>query len=514
LHHPEGRAVADVGDLIPTDHPIVETYRGGPPAVDGRCVLLWVQRGKRATANRAANLAILAADMLGLPVVAAFCLVPDYPAATLRAYTFMAEGLRELPDAFAARNVGWALRVGRPEVEIPALTAEFGAALVVTDQDTLPLGRAWRTGVAAALDVPLVAVDSDTVAPPYLFPREEHATHTLRPKLWRAIAAGGFLDPIADPAAAVVSGLSAVRTGPDPLAALETFPIDRAVGPSPTVQGGRAEAWCRFGLFLDTRVDGYAPGGRHKPEPAAQSGLSPFFHYGQVGPVEVARAAIGRWVGEAGWVGPRGFARFGPEPAAADEPLATFLDELVTQRELAVNFALRNPAFDRYEGLPEWGRATLEAHAADPRPVRYDGRTIEFGETGDRLWNAAQRQLVFEGYLPNRLRMYWAKQLLLWTVSPREAFDLALRLNDRYQLDGRDPNGYAGIAWSIGGRHDRPFPPKKPVLGLIRPMGLKGMRQKFDLDAYIARVEALTGEPVPGTEPPLPSRRQGALALG
>ncbi len=506
--------MSDVRDLIPTDHPIVETYRGGPPGNDGRCVLLWVQRAKRASANRAANLAVLAADTLRLPVVAAFCLVPGYPAATLRAYAFMAEGLRELPDAFAARNIGWVLRVGRPEAEIPALAADFGAALVVTDQDTLPLGRAWREGVAAQLAVPLVAVDTDTVAPPILFPREEHAAHTLRPKLWKAIAAGGFLDPIADPPAAVSGELSALRSGPDPVAALETFEIDRSVGPSPTIRGGRAGAWQRFDLFLGTRADGYATGGRHKPEPAAQSGLSPFLHYGQVGPVEVARAAIGRRVGEAGWLGPRGFARFGPEPTVADEPLAMFLDELVTQRELAVNFALRNPGFDRYEGLPEWGRATLEVHADDPRPVLYDRRTIEFGETGDRLWNAAQRQLVFEGSMPNRLRMYWAKQLLYWTASPREALDLALALNDRYQLDGRDPNGYAGVAWSIGGRHDRPFPPKKPVLGLIRPMGLKGMRQKFDLEAYIARVETLTGEAVPGTEPPLPAGRQRALALG
>jgi deoxyribodipyrimidine photo-lyase len=325
---------------------------------------------------------------------------------------------------------------------------------------------------------------------------------------------GGFLDPIADPPAAVSGELSALRSGPRPLAALETFEIDRSVGPSPTIRGGRAGAGAGSTCSWGRGRTATPRAAVHKPEPAAQSGLSPFLHYGQVGPVEVARAAIGRRVGEAGWLGPRGFARFGPEPAVDDEPLAMFLDELVTQRELAVNFALRNLAFDRYEGLPEWGRATLEVHADDPRPIRYERRTIEFGETGDRLWNAAQRQLVFEGSMPNRLRMYWAKQLLYWTASPREALELALALNDRYQLDGRDPNGYAGVAWSIGGRHDRPFPPKKPVLGLIRPMGLKGMRQKFDLEAYIARVEGPDRRGGAGAEPPLPAGRQGALALG
>jgi deoxyribodipyrimidine photo-lyase len=505
--------VADISELIPIDHPIVEVYRGGAPAAGGRCVLLWVQRAKRAEANRAVNLAVRAADGLRLPVVAAFCLVPAYPKATLRAYAFMVEGLRDLPAAFAARGIAWTLRVGEPAMAIPALATELGAALVVTDQDTLPLGRTWRQKVASQLGVPLVAVDTDTIAPPRLFPKEEDAAHTLRPKLWKAISAGKLLDPIADPPAAVAA-VVAPDPGPDPLAALETLDLDRSVGPSPTIRGGRAEAWRRFAAFLTERMDGYASGGRHRPEPAAQSGLSPWLHYGQLGPLEIARAAIVHRVGGAGWVGPRGLARFGPEPAAADEPLALFLDELITQRELAVNFALRNPAFDRYAGLPEWGRATLAAHAADPRPARYPERAIEFGETADRLWNAAQRQLVFEGYLPNRLRMYWAKQLLFWTPTPEAAFDLAIRLNDRYQLDGRDPNGYAGIAWSIGGRHDRPFPPKKPVLGLIRPMGLSGMRRKFDVEAYIARVEALTGERVPGSEPARPAERQSGMALG
>lgn len=505
--------MADVKKLIPNGDPAVEVYRGGEPAA-GRCVLLWVQRAKRAEANRAANLAAAVADELNLPVVALFCLVPAYPKATLRAYAFMAEGLRELSAAFAARGIGWALRVGEPAAAIPAAAAELAAVLVVTDQDTLPLGRAWRRAVAERLAAPLVAVDTDTVAPPRLFPTEEHAAHTLRPKLWRAVAAGGYLDPIADPRPQVDAAGRFPQTiaGPDPIAALDGLTMDRAVGPSPTIRGGRSGAWQRLDRFLGERFSGYL-GSRHDPAAGAQSNLSPFLHYGQLGPLEVARAAIDRRVGAGGFVGPRGFARFGSEPAADDETLAAFLDELITQRELAVNFALRNPAFDRFEGLPDWGRKTLAEHAKDRRPVLYDERAIERGETGDRLWNASQRQLVFEGYLPNRLRMYWAKRLLRWTPSPEDAFGLAVRLNDRYQIDGRDPNGYAGIAWSIGGRHDRPFPPNKPIFGLVRPMGLAGMRRKFDLDAYIARVEALTGEPVPGDEPPRPAGRQTALVL-
>jgi deoxyribodipyrimidine photo-lyase len=487
--------VPDIAALVPADHPAVEVYRGGETDPAGRCVLLWVQRAKRAESNRAANLAIRVADALGLPVVAAFCLVPGYPAATLRAYAFLAEGLAELPEAFAARGIGWALVVGEPPAEIPALARDLGAAAVVADQDTLPLGRRWRQDAAAALTVPLVACDTDTVVPMAAFPALEHAAHTFRPKAWRTIAAANLLAPIADPAPAI---RSAHRRGPAPLAALETFPIDRAVGPSPTIRGGRGEGLRRLDRFLRERLDAYAED-RNRPERQGSSTLSPFLHYGQLGPVEVARAAVDHRLGEgSGLLAPRGVAAVGPPPHPADPTLQAFLDELVTQRDLAANHALRNPRFDRYEGLPEWGLATLATHAADPRPILYPESVLEAGETGDRLWNAAQRQMVFEGFMPNRLRMYWAKQLLLWTATPRQAFDLALRLNDRYQLDGRDPNGYANIAWCIGGRHDRPFPPKKPVLGLIRPTSLNGMRKKFDVDAYVAMVERLTGEPVPG----------------
>jgi deoxyribodipyrimidine photo-lyase len=177
-------------------------------------------------------------------------------------------------------------------------------------------------------------------------------------------------------------------------------------------------------------------------------------------------------------------------PAAAVE---AFLDELITQRELAINFCLRNPYYDAYAGLPDWGRRTLDRHRHDPRPVSYTLEQLEAGQTNDRIWNACQRLMVLEGWLPNVLRMYWAKQLLHWTRTPEEAHEVAITLNDRYFLDGRDANGYAQVAWAIGGRHDRPFPPERPVIGLIRPMGIKALRKRFDIDAFVARVEQRLG---------------------
>jgi deoxyribodipyrimidine photo-lyase len=473
-----------------SDEPWIDILRPGPPAQQGRCVLFWVQRAKRATANRAANVAVRIADRIGLPVIAAFVLVPDYPSATLRAYRFMAEGLRELPDAFRERGIGWALRVGDPVAEIPRLVGDLGATAVVTDHDPLRIGRRWREAIARDLTVPFLTVASDTIAPPGLFPKAEFAAHTLRPKLWRAISGGNYLDVLPDPAPRVRNALSRLNDGPDPLEVLDTLPIDRSVPPSPRFRGGRAEALRRLDRFLDERLERY-PENRGRPETDSQSELSPYLHYGQIGPLEVARAAIARRVGDRAWLAPKGLATIGGGNGDAidDLPLVTFLDELITQRELAVNFALRNTAYDDWEGLPEWGRATLDKHRDDRRPTLYPPARIEAGETGDRLWNAAQRQMLAEGWMHNRLRMYWAKQLLFWTADPEEAFALAVRLNDRFFLDGRDSNGYAGVAWSIGGRHDRPFPPDKPILGLVRPMTARGMARKFDTEAYISMIE-------------------------
>lgn len=462
----------DIAALLPKADPRIEVFRGGPVAGEARCVLLWVQRAQRATGNLAANLAVDLGDALGLPVVAGFCMAPTFPRATLRAYHFMAEGLVELPDAFAARGVGWALRVGEPAAEIPALARGLGAALVVTDQNPLRIGRAWRADAAQALAVPLVAVDADVAVPAALFPKEEFAARTIRPKLLRVL--GDHLRPIPTTRA---RRRSDHRDGPDPLALLDggTIRASREVGPVSGFPGGATAASATLRRFLAERLRGYATN-RDRAHEDLTSRLGPYLHYGQIGPIEVALAV--RAAGEGGI------------PA---EDVDAFLNEAVVQRELSVNFALRDPDYDRYAGLPEWGRKTLAEHAADPRPETYTARQLDRAETGDRLWNAAQRQMVAEGFMPNRLRMYWAKQVVRWSETPEAAFEVLVEMNDRYFLCGRDAAGYANIAWAVGGRHDRPFPPNKPILGLVRPMGLGAMKRTCDIDAYIRNVERRHG---------------------
>lgn len=462
--------MALVSTMVDTEDARIEVLRDGEPGADGRAVLLWVQRAQRASGNLAANLAVEIADALKLPVVAVFCLVPAYPRATLRAYHFMAEGLRELPEAFAARGIGWELRVGEPEDVVPALAAELGAAVAVTDQAPTRPGREWKRGVADRLAVPLLAVDADVIVPTALFPKEEWAPRTIRPKLWRM--AEEHLTPTPDPNP---HRRSDHRTGPNPLDAIAKFAIDRSVSPTERFHGGQKAARTRLRGFLTDHLKTYETD-RNRADIDGSSGMSPFLHYGQISPIEVACAA-----------------RDARATGAAKESVDSFMNEIMVQRELTINFALRNPDFDRYEGLPEWGRKSLAKHAGDPRPVLYDRGTMERGETGDPLWNAAQRQMVAEGYMPNRLRMYWAKQALLWTATPEEAYDVVMTMNDRHFVCGRDASGYAQVAWAIGGRHDRPFPPERPILGLIRPMGAKGMRKYFDTDGYIRQIEERHG---------------------
>lgn len=499
-------SLAGIERFVAADDQWTSLLRAGNIPCDAQCMLLWVQRAQRATDNRAANLAVRIGNALKLPVVALFVLAPGYPDATRRGYQFMAEGLAELPNDFAARGIAWTMRVGDPCSVVPALATELRAGCIVTDMDPLRIARGWRALVAENLMVPFVEVATDSIVPPSGFPKLEYAPRTIRPKLWRKIASEpDLLDAI--PTIRGNVPLIGIDPGPNPREVVQSLKFSETSPPS-NLHGGGRTARVQLADFVAHRLVDY-PSLRDQPGSGQTSRLSAYLHFGQISPLAVARAAIAARVDDAAWEAPKGKATIGEGHSVIDEPLQTFLDELVTQRELAINFCLREPAYDAWEGIPDWGQRTLLEHVDDDRPALYSAMQLEAGETGDALWNAAQRQMVQQGFMPNRLRMYWAKQLLYWTRHPEEALEIAIDLNDRYQLDGRDANGYANIAWAIGGRHDRPFPPRKPILGLIRPMSARGVARSFDTGAYIQAVEAATGAPMPGERPaPSPGYRR------
>jgi deoxyribodipyrimidine photo-lyase len=449
----------------PERDPRVRVRRGGAPDPDGRCVVYWMQRAQRAHDNPALDVAIAAGNALRLPVVVFFGLHAHIERANLRHYRFLVEGLPELADGLARRGAGLVLR-RFPDHELMRFVNEVRPALVVGDESPLRQVERWRQALARTLRVPLWTVDADVVVPSALLLKEQYAARTIRPRLHARL--DEFLVRPAVTRATVPwrppRGLLNLRPSPD---LLHRFPCDRSVAPVSGWTGGGAEGRRRLRAFVQAGLSCYDTDRNH-PERDGTCGLSPYLHFGQLGPREVAiavRDAHDR------------------HPGAGTE---AFLEQLIVRRELAVNFVTFNPRYDSLDGCEPWALATLRRHARDRRAVLYTADQLEAAETHDPLWNAAQRQMVESGWMHGYVRMYWGKKILEWSRAPDEAFDLAVVLNDRYLLDGRDPNAYANIAWAVGGKHDRPWP-ERPVTGTIRWMSFASTSRKFDAKPYIER---------------------------
>lgn len=454
-------------EAVRVDPGRLRSLRGGEPGAGP--VIYWLRREQRVRDNWALLHAQDLALARGVALAVVFCLVPEFLGAGRRQYRFLLAGLRGVGRDLAALGIPFFLQQGEPAREIPALVAACGAGCLVTDFNPLRISRQWERAVCDRVAIPVVQVDAHNVVPVWqASPRQEFAARTLRPKIRRLLPR-------------YLTELPPMR--PHPHAWPRTTPapdwdaVDRRLAGRP---GGRDVAWCAPGeeaaraaleRFLAERLAAYATA-RNDPTVDGQSDLSPYLHFGQLAPQRAAWAAA-------------------QHPAAGGRE--AFLEELVVRRELADNFCHYNPDYDRFEGLPDWGRATLEQHADDPRATTYDLDEFAAAATHEALWNAAQTELVVRGKLHGYLRMYWAKKILEWSRDPAAALQTAITLNDRYLLDGRDPNGYVGCAWSIGGLHDRPWF-ERPIFGKVRYMNLNGCRRKFEVARYLARVAELTRE--------------------
>lgn len=427
----------------------------------GDYVLYWMQASQRTRQNPALEHAVRLADARGEPLVVGFGLTDRLPHASRRHHAFLLDGLADVAAALAERGIRFVLRRGSPEDV--ALDLGRRASSIVMDRGYLRRQRAWRDRLAAEVPCRVVEVEGDVVVPvESASDRREVAARTLRPKLariWpRYLTA---LEPGAPKRHSLdldLDGLDASegRRLADGLALADIPPPEGIVG-------GERAARRQLDRFVAEGLDGYAVR-RGDPNAMRVSWLSPYLHYGQISPVEVALAVT----------------------AAVDgADRAAFLEELIVRRELAVNFVRYTPDYDRYAALPEWARATLAAHAADDRPHRYDAATLEAGETHDPAWNAAMRRMRVDGYLHNHMRMYWGKKILEWSETPEAAFRALLTLNNRWLLDGRDPSSYANCAW-IFGLHDRPWP-ERPIYGTVRCMMASGLKRKMDVGAFVAR---------------------------
>ena len=437
---------------------------------NGRYVLYWMQQSQRTEYNDALNVAIREANRCELPLVAVFGLTDAYPEANLRHFTFMLEGLQEVAEALRRRGIRLVVRLGSPPHV--ALNLGHDAALIVCDAGYLRHQRAWRRKVARKADCCVLQVETDAVVPVGVASdKAEYAARTIRPRINRHLES--YLTLPRSPSLKhrepdlEIPGLDLT----DIERVLKRLNIDRSVGPvNVFFKGGTREAKKHLRRFIETGLRHYNDH-RNQPQTDDISHMSPYLHFGHISPVYLALKV-----------------RDAREGLGIDR--AAYLEELIVRRELALNFVWFTEDYDRYAGLPEWARKTLAEHAGDHRPHRYDREALEAAETHDPYWNAAMREMKYTGFMHNYMRMYWGKKILEWSPSPEEAFVTALALNNKYFLDGRDPNSYAGVAW-VFGRHDRAWF-ERPIFGKIRYMAASGLERKCDIQGYVKKVDRRT----------------------
>jgi deoxyribodipyrimidine photo-lyase len=436
----------------------------------GDYVLYWMQASQRAGSNHALEYAVRQANERRQPCVVFFGLTDRFPEANARHFAFLLEGLSETRRDLEAKGIRMVVRAVSPEKGVVELARR--ASLVVVDRGYLGIQKAWRAAAAVALDCPLIQVESDAVVPvEEASPKEAWTAATFRPRIKAALDA--YLVPLRERRPVKDSlGLDFESLNLDDAESiLNRLDIDRSVPRSSFFRGGTKEARRRLRLFIRDKLDEF-PDLRSNPGCDYLSHLSPYLHFGQISPLAVALAV----------------------KATGSPGRESFLEELIVRRELSLNFVHYNQRYDVLDGaVPAWARKSLEKHASDERPSLYGREDLEAGRTGDPYWNAAQREMTLTGKMHGYMRMYWGKKILEWSPTPQEAFATALYLNDKYELDGRDPNGFAGVAWCFG-KHDRPWQERR-VFGLVRTMTAEGLRRKFDIDRYVRKIEALAAPP-------------------
>ncbi len=421
----------------------------------------WMSREQRV----ADNWPLLFAQELAIkkrsPLAVLFCIAPQFLGATSTQYKFMLKGLEEVEAGLKQLNIPFFLLSGDPAKEIPSFLQSHEAGVLVSDFSPLKLKMSWQRSVAQEIDIPYYEVDGHNIVPCWqASAKQEWAAYSIRPKIHRLLK-----EYLVD--------FPALKTHPFPWpeavendwqARERAIRCDHMPGLTWAKPGEKA-AMRHLEEFIDQRLVRYQAD-RNNPVLNGQSGLSIYLHFGQISAQRVALMALSSTIDS-----------------------SPFLEELVVRRELADNFCYYNPKYDSVQGFPSWAQETLKKHENDPREYLYSIKELEGAKTHDELWNAAQMEMLCRGKMHGYMRMYWAKKILEWTSTPAEALKAAIYLNDRYELDGRDPNGYTGIAWSIGGVHDRAWK-ERPIFGKVRYMSYNGAKTKFSIKSYMEKVES------------------------
>lgn len=441
---------------------------------DGRYVLYWMQMFKRATHNHALKFAIEQANERKLPLVVYEGLKFYYPWASDRFHTFILEGVEEKRRAFEKLGIKYIFYLQKNDCSPKQTVARIAkdAALIITDDFPCFIIPDHNKAIVAKAKIPVYAVDSNGVIPMSRFEKEEYAARTIRPKIKKLlpdyfvkfkeekiITKAGNLKvdcPDTEVVAKNIAGL------------VKECTIDHSVKPSKIYHGGTANGRRRLKNFVGKILPDYETS-RNKPDVDGSSRLSSYLHFGFLSPIEIAFAV-----------------------SDADAPQAAkdaYLEELIVRRELSYNLTRHNSQYDSLAALPDWVQKTMREHIDDERPEIFSLEELEFGKTYDELWNASQREMVATGEMHNYTRMLWGKLVIQWTRSYEEAFAILEHLNNKYCLDGRNPNSYAGILWCFG-KHDRPWM-ERPIFGKMRFMTTNSTGRKFDAKKYIEWTKSL-----------------------
>jgi deoxyribodipyrimidine photo-lyase len=426
-------------------------------------VIYWMSRDQRVHDNWALLFAQQVALEKKKNLVVVFTLSSEFLGAALRQYDFMIKGLIEVENELMNYNIAFFMLIGKPEDEIPKFIEKINASNLISDFDPLKIKRLWKRKIADQISIPFYEVDAHNIVPALVVSqKQEFSAYTFRLKIQKLLPE--FSDEF-PPLKKMKTSVGFDKIDWDKI--YSSLLADKKVNPVNWIEPGENAAHKMLEDFIETKIDNFSEG-RNDPNAEVISNLSPYLHFGQISAQRIATVI-------------EGF----NHPSAE-----SFLEELIVRRELSDNFCYYNTKYDSFASFPDWGKKTLNDHRKDEREFIYTINEFEAAKTHEDLWNAAQTEMVNSGKMHGYMRMYWAKKILEWSKSPEEALKISIYLNDKYELDGRDPNGYTGCAWSIGGVHDRAWS-ERPVFGKIRYMNRSGAERKFDIKKYILKNSAI-----------------------
>jgi deoxyribodipyrimidine photo-lyase len=447
----------------------VKALNDGKFNKNGKFVIYWMSQTHRANFNHSLEFAIDLSNAYRKPLLVYFPITDRYKYSNARYYKFMLDGILEAKKSIEERGIKFVIEKV-DDIKHRVVEISRDAFALIMDKAYLKFYRRLNRYVADKLDIPVYEVESDVCVPVEIVSdRLEPYAFGFRKKIYSIMDA--FIVEL-KPREVKIKSVSldfgiGELTLKDSLEILDILNIDKSVGLSPFV-GGYSQARKYLEDFIERKLHKYKDFRSH-PELDYQSNLSPYLHFGQISPIEVVLEVLSKY--------------------GKDENVDSFFNELIVWRELARNFCYYNPNYNHYEGIPDWAKETLEEHKKDRREYIYTLEELENAKTHDEYWNAAQVELLKTGKMHNYMRMYWCKKIIEWTDDPKQAFDIACYLNDKYELDGRDPNGYAGISWCFG-THDRPWKERK-IFGKVRYMSASGLEAKFDIKKYVEKVKGL-----------------------